>query len=872
VSILRGKELWGKGLKGQGVKVGIFDTGLQLDHPHFKHVRRRTNWTHEDTFDDTMGHGSHVAGCIASADAGCPGLAPEADIFTFKVFTNDQVSYTSWYLDAFNYAMAIKIHVLNLSIGGPDFDDVCFVDKAREISANGIILVAAIGNDGPRYGTLNNPGDNMDVLGIGAVDYSNRLSSFSSRGMSVQEVPGGYGRPKPDIVTYGSGVLGSRLRGGCRRLSGTSVAAPVATGAVALLASTVPAARRWSLLNPGSIKQVLVEGATKVANGVVYESGAGVLDLQASATLLRDYAPRASLFPPELDLTTPYMWPHSMSPVYATKIPHVFNATIINGMGVLGAVEAPPVWAPDNEGGRHLTLDFSYGPVWPYSGYLGVHISVKDAAKGFAGVASGSFRFTVVSPPMGDETAERRSTVTVPLKVQIVPTPPREKRVLWDQFRSIAYPPAYIPSDNPGDQLDLFGDHPHTNFRSIFRDLRSNGYHLEVLGSPATCFDASQYGALLIVDPEEEFLESELEKLHRDVTEGGLHLVVVSEWYDFRSGEEGRFYDDNTRTYWSPATGGANVPALNELLGKFGIELDGVFVANDRVDFPPGSGLVSALAVQKAGRVAKFPAGGYLHLSRSQNGLLGLLKAGKGMVSVVTDTFSLDDATKNRERAPQLIRSLIEAGFRGEEKGLTSSARKLQSPFVAKGATTAVRMPDVNFAEISKVKGKSPVCGCGSAPAFRAAELGCFPTVTAAATLPAGGAAAAAEPAGGAAGGAAAAAGRPPAEAAAAGPGLEDGPLESTAAQPQSARVVEAERGGDAVEDTQTDPEAFLHVPSGTVDGGRDDYLHNRQVSAVLAIGSACGVGLLWRTRFNKARRRQRAQGSSRGLRSRLPY
>merc|ERR1719155_387611 len=107
-------------------------------------------------------------------------------------------------------------------------------------------------------------------------------------------------------------------------------------------------------------------------------------------------------------------------------------------MGVLGAVEAPPVWAPDNEGGRHLALDFSYGPVWPYSGDLGVHISVKDAAKGFAGVASGSFRFTVVSPPMGDETAERRSTVTVPLKVQIVPTPPREKRVLWDQFRSIA--------------------------------------------------------------------------------------------------------------------------------------------------------------------------------------------------------------------------------------------------------------------------------------------------------------------------------------------------------------------------------------------------------------------------------------------------
>lgn len=47
----------------------------------------------------------------------------------------------------------------------------------------------------------------------------------------------GYGRVKPDLVTYGSGVRGSALKGGCRTLSGTSVASPVVAGAVALLAS-----------------------------------------------------------------------------------------------------------------------------------------------------------------------------------------------------------------------------------------------------------------------------------------------------------------------------------------------------------------------------------------------------------------------------------------------------------------------------------------------------------------------------------------------------------------------------------------------------------------------------------------------------------
>lgn len=62
------------------------------------------------------------------------------------------VSYTSWFLDAFNYAIHSKVNVLNLSIGGPDFMDTPFIEKVWEMSANNIIVVSAIGNDGPLYG------------------------------------------------------------------------------------------------------------------------------------------------------------------------------------------------------------------------------------------------------------------------------------------------------------------------------------------------------------------------------------------------------------------------------------------------------------------------------------------------------------------------------------------------------------------------------------------------------------------------------------------------------------------------------------------------------------------------------------------------
>lgn len=71
----------------------------------------------------------------------------------------------------------------------------------------------------------------------------------------------------------------------------------------------------------------------------------------------------------------------------------------------------------------------------------------------------------------------------------------REQRILWDQFHSLRYPPAYLPRDSldvRNDILDWHGDHPHTNYHELYDKLRDMGYYLEILGSPLTCFDASQ--------------------------------------------------------------------------------------------------------------------------------------------------------------------------------------------------------------------------------------------------------------------------------------------------------------------------------------------------------------------------------------------
>ena len=135
------KSLWKKGHTGQDVNVAIFDTGLEENHEHFKNVIERIDCTGANDPNDYIGHGTFVAGVVASHKE-CLGIAPDANLFIFKVFDNNQISYTSWFLDAFNYAIAKRIDIINLSIGGPDFMDMPFVNKVREITSKNIIMVS----------------------------------------------------------------------------------------------------------------------------------------------------------------------------------------------------------------------------------------------------------------------------------------------------------------------------------------------------------------------------------------------------------------------------------------------------------------------------------------------------------------------------------------------------------------------------------------------------------------------------------------------------------------------------------------------------------------------------------------------------------
>ncbi|KAL6064719.1 Membrane-bound transcription factor site-1 protease [Balamuthia mandrillaris] len=729
---LNADYLWDKTYTGTGVRVAIFDTGLRKDHPHFRNIRERTNWTDENSLEDGLGHGTFVAGVIASQSE-CLGFAPDVDLYIFRVFTNDRVSYTSWFLDAFNYAIHTKINVLNLSIGGPDFMDMPFIEKVWEMSANNIIVVSAIGNDGPLYGTLNNPADQLDVIGVGGITFQDTIAPFSSRGMTAWELPSGYGRVKPDIVAYGESVSGSRIYGGCRSLSGTSVASPVVAGAVALLASTVPERQRWSILNPASMKQVLVETAERLPDANIFEQGMGKLNLLNAHKALRTYTPRASVVPSSLDLTDcPYMWPYCSQPIYYGGMPTIVNATILNGMGVVGEITETPQWL-QGVNGEKIELAFEHSEqLWPWTGYLAIHIRASPTARNWEGEAEGIIRFTVSSPPAVGETQKRSTTVELPLKVKIVPTPPREKRILFDQYHNLRYPSGYFPRDAlwmKTEPFDWNGDHIHTNLKDMYTMLRRYGYFVEVLGSPFTCFNASEYGTLLLVDPEEEFFPEEVTKLYQDVTELGLSVLVFADWYNADVMQTIKFFDENTRQWWTPATGGSNVPALNDLLKPFGIAF------GDRIydgEFQLGDDQRHAALFASGTAIASFPKGGTLlslplhdqtvdiltnqeHTEIVQVPVLGMLTTqGQnltrgGRIAVFGDSSCLDNIHQRRgDTIPQqclwLLERLLQYSSRGFlDTNVLLGAEQLRHTFVSTVVQPPMRLPSSDLPKFSKV-------------------------------------------------------------------------------------------------------------------------------------------------------------------------
>jgi subtilisin family serine protease len=284
---------WNAGYTGTGVVVGVVDTGVDAMHPDLAgKVIAEQNFVapfEEDTLDH-VGHGTHVASTIAGSGAASGGryrgVAPDAQIVSAKVCFEAGCP-TSSVIAGMEWAVTQEgATIVNMSLGGPQyFGDDPMVEAVNRLTAeyNALFVIAA-GNSGPDLATVGTPAIAEAALAVAAVDTTDQLASFSSRGPRRRD----FG-VKPEISAPGVGITAARASNTdlgppvgefYTTLNGTSMATPHVAGAAALLKQLHPdwSADQLKAMLIGSAKLLTSPGAK------VPGHGAGRVDIAASFT------------------------------------------------------------------------------------------------------------------------------------------------------------------------------------------------------------------------------------------------------------------------------------------------------------------------------------------------------------------------------------------------------------------------------------------------------------------------------------------------------------------------------------------------------------------------------------------------------------
>lgn len=237
VKQLEAPKVWRKGEKGEGVVIAILDTGIDRNHPDLvDRIIDGRNFTDEgdrDDYSDQNGHGTHVAGTIGASatGTGVVGVAPECKLLICKVLGADGSGSYRGITEAIRWATkwegpnGERVRAMNMSLGGPHNDPEQY-EAILEACAKGILVVVASGNEGDSdestmeysYPALYN-----ECITVSACDEKKELAYFSNNSLQV------------DVIGAGVNVLSTYPTGQYAKLSGTSMATPHITGALALV-------------------------------------------------------------------------------------------------------------------------------------------------------------------------------------------------------------------------------------------------------------------------------------------------------------------------------------------------------------------------------------------------------------------------------------------------------------------------------------------------------------------------------------------------------------------------------------------------------------------------------------------------------------
>jgi major intracellular serine protease len=254
IELISAPKIWEKS-KGKGITVAILDTGCDFTHPDLsERIIGGRNFTDDDNgnpdvYTDYNGHGTHVAGTIAATqnNNGVIGVAPEASLLILKVLDKNGSGQYDWIINGINYAVEQKVDIISMSLGGSE--DVSELHQAIQNAVdNQILVVCAAGNEGDGQDSSDEfsfPGSYNEVISVGAINLERGSSEFSNSNNEV------------DLVAPGEEILSTYLNGSYAKLTGTSMATPHISGALALIKDIANKNFERNLIEPELYAQLI---------------------------------------------------------------------------------------------------------------------------------------------------------------------------------------------------------------------------------------------------------------------------------------------------------------------------------------------------------------------------------------------------------------------------------------------------------------------------------------------------------------------------------------------------------------------------------------------------------------------------------------
>jgi subtilisin family serine protease len=243
------------GYTGNGIRVAVLDSGINLKHPAFAGKRIVCkSFVNAPADQDDGGHGTHCASTLCGNPEEKTGrrysVAPGVELYIAKIFDAQQSSPEARTLAALNWALENKCQIISLSVGGQVQRDKpysqIFEAAARAALEGGALLIAGAGNNSSRAAgnlmPVNSPANCPSVMAVGAIDECRKISDGSNPGLN------GVGG-EVNLVGPGMAILSAGLRRDMNKMDGTSAAVPFVAGIAALWAESDPQLRGQKLWN-----------------------------------------------------------------------------------------------------------------------------------------------------------------------------------------------------------------------------------------------------------------------------------------------------------------------------------------------------------------------------------------------------------------------------------------------------------------------------------------------------------------------------------------------------------------------------------------------------------------------------------------------